>query len=255
MHHHIHGSDDLAWLLRHTRAFRGGHVVEFQVSRRRLFDENLDRDVLAGTTATMMVRYAVAEFSDGRGRRIERVARLRFHAVSDFSFFEQEGTNSGGIEALQAERYHGRLRFWFDQYGEVYVVCEEVDFEEVSLPGELPATEGMREWVFQAREGVLPTAEWLLGQLDRRGVPCVWRAHRGEAVSNGFSWSGVLSRHPTRADANGERVLVRGYGALDGGAFGLSVQVEGRESGAPGLLHAVAEIVTAQFPGEQLSLP
>ena len=35
---------------------------------------------------------------------------------------------------IQVELKEGKLRFWFDPQGNLYVVCEEALFEEVSLP-------------------------------------------------------------------------------------------------------------------------
>ncbi len=250
MRYCIYQRDDLVWLLRHTRAFRGGHIVDVHVSRRHIFDENFRTEVLAGTTVTLLIRYAVSDVTAGRDLRIQRVARLRCTGVTDFSFFEQEGANSGNIDAFQAEWRQGSFRFWFDPYGEVYVVCEAADVEEVCAPDRLANREIINEWVFQAREGRLPTAEWLLGRLDEAGLPCVWRPDTSEpSSSSGFEWSGALSHDPSTDDLGRGAVWVQAYGPLAGAAFGLIVRTRDRDPDRSGLFRAVTEIITRQFPG------
>ena len=48
MTHTITNAEDLRWLIGHTGGFRGGYVTDVQMSKRRLFDEETGRDVLAG---------------------------------------------------------------------------------------------------------------------------------------------------------------------------------------------------------------
>src|SRR5574341_1798003 len=118
----IKTAEDLAWLMEHTRGFRGGQVLELHVQKRRVFDEASGRDVDAGTVVGAAIRY------DRTLRRTEglyavtRVARLTMTGVTDFSIFEQEGADFSEIGEAHAEASEGRLRFWFDPCGELYVI-------------------------------------------------------------------------------------------------------------------------------------
>ena len=60
--------EDLRWLIAYTGGFRSGYVTDVQMSKRRLFDEESGREVLAGTTVTITIRYQV--------RGLVRVAKL-----------------------------------------------------------------------------------------------------------------------------------------------------------------------------------
>jgi hypothetical protein len=65
--------------------FCGGYVTDVQVSKRRLLDEASGREVPAGTTVTVVIRYRI--------RQMARVAKLTMTGVTDFSMFEQEGAD------------------------------------------------------------------------------------------------------------------------------------------------------------------
>ena len=119
---HVVNIEDLRWLLGHTGGFRGGYVTDVQVSKRRLLDEASGREVPAGTTVTVVIRYRIHQMS--------RVAKLTMTGVTDFSMFEQEGADCSTLGVIQAELNEGKLRFWFDPQGELYVVCEEAQLEE-----------------------------------------------------------------------------------------------------------------------------
>lgn len=265
MVHRIHTIEDVAWLLRHTRGFRGGQVTDVHVARRQVFDENACCEVLADTTVTIVIRYFIEVHEEPHRQRLLRLARFRMMGVTDFSIFEQEGTNSAAIDALQAEIQEGRLRFWFDQYGEIYVICEWAELEEVAYPDTLPEKQEATQWLFQARDADAPSVAWLLEQLDRAGVPCVWK-HRSRTNANGMGngtrngreshllWAGELQVSPSRPSISGDCLEVQTYGPLDGGSFGvmLRAQESERESGRQ-LLSAVAEILTSHFPGEGIA--
>ena len=126
MQHAIKTVEDLRWLMAHTGGFRSGYVTDIQMSKRRLFDEESGRDVLADTTVSMTIRYQM--------RGMVRVAKLVMNGVTDFSIFEQEGSDSSALSVIQAERSDGRVRFWFDPQGELYAVCEEAHLEEIATP-------------------------------------------------------------------------------------------------------------------------
>ncbi|MEO5863900.1 MAG: hypothetical protein ABIQ79_02530, partial [Nitrospiraceae bacterium] len=121
MKYHVVNIEDLRWLLGHTGGFRGGYVTDVQVSKRRLLDEASGREVPAGTTVTVVIRYRIHQMA--------RVAKLTMTGVTDFSMFEQEGADCSTLGVIQAELNDGKLRFWFDPQGELYVVCEEAQLE------------------------------------------------------------------------------------------------------------------------------
>ncbi|MEK7299745.1 MAG: hypothetical protein AAB072_01490, partial [Nitrospirota bacterium] len=167
MQHAIKTVEDLRWLMAHTGGFRSGYVTDMQMSKRRLFDEESGRDVLADTTVSMTIRYQL--------RGMVRVAKLVMNGVTDFSIFEQEGSDSSALSVIQAERSDGRLRFWFDPQGELYAVCEEARLEEIATP--ILAEQVLPElarWTFQGHSGEAPTISWFLMELEEAGVPCSW---------------------------------------------------------------------------------
>ena len=66
MKYHVVNIEDLRWLLGHTGGFRGGYVTDVQVSKRRLLDEASGREVLAGTTVTVVIRYRIHQMVSRR---------------------------------------------------------------------------------------------------------------------------------------------------------------------------------------------
>ncbi|MFQ5932601.1 MAG: hypothetical protein ACE5MM_09345, partial [Nitrospiraceae bacterium] len=163
----IRTAQDLAWLLDHTHAFQGGQLTDLHVHKQRLFDEASCREIVAGTTLTAVIRYErpVREY-DGL-YAVTRVAKLTMMGVTDFSVFEQEGADCSEIGVIHAEVSGRRLRFWFDPHGELYVICDEAEIEEVSRPcAARPLRDGMSEWTFQAPTGELPAVSWFLDRLD-----------------------------------------------------------------------------------------
>ncbi len=244
MKYPIKTQEDLRWFLAHTQGFRGGYVTDLHLSKRRLFDEESGRDVLVGSTVTVVVRYQLCG--------VLRVAKLTLTGVTDFSVFEQEGADCSSLGVIQAELNEGQLRFWFDPQGELYVVCEEALLEEVSSPrSELGLDGSVAQWTFQADDSEAPTVSWLLDQLDRAGTPCIWKAN---GVSGGrpsaMLWEGDLVA-AAYADAGLRSVVaIQAYGPLDGAGFGLRLRLHdgaGRHGGR--LLALVTDIVTRNFPG------
>ena len=182
--------EDLRWFLAHTQGFRGGQVTDVHLSKRRIYDELSGHDVLAGSTATMVVKYAV--------QGIRRVAKLTMQGISDLCIFEQDGADCSLLGVIQVELNEGKLRFWFDPQGELYVVCDEAMLEEVSLPQSEADMDGaVAQWTFQADSGEAPTVAWLLDQLDQAGTPCFWKARRRAQRVVSID---VLGR-PTRSDS------------------------------------------------------
>jgi len=55
--HFLKNAEDLRWLIGHTGGFRAGYVTDVQMSKRRLFDEGSGREVPAGTTVSVAIRY------------------------------------------------------------------------------------------------------------------------------------------------------------------------------------------------------
>lgn len=243
----IKNVEDLRWLMGHTGGFRGGYVTDVQMSKRRMFDEGSVRDVLADMTVTVVVHYSL--------RQMERVAKLTMTGVTDFSIFEQEGADCSTLGVIQAECTAGKLRFWFDPQGELYVVCDEAQLEEVAMP----STEGRRreqvaQWTFQSARADWPTIEWLLEGLDGAGLPCTWK--KGKALNGRHSviqWEGTLL--PTSGVEATERAAVHVmlYGPLDGPGFGMVLQVvEAPGPAANGVLSCLSDLIVKRFSGQCL---
>ena len=244
MTHSLKTVEDLRWFLARTQGFRGGQVTEVHVSKRRIFDEESGHDVPAGKTATVVVRYP----AEG----ILRVAKLTMQGVSDLSIFEQEGVDCSVLGVIQVEWNAGKLRFWFDPHGELYVVCEEAMLEEVSLPqSDADMGGAVAQWTFQADSGEAPTVVWLLDQLDRAGVPCIWRAAGPRpAPQRVLCWEGELVAAVDVNAGLAAGVEVQTYGPIDGAGFGMRMRLQrlaGRSGGR--LLSLVTDLVTQSFSG------
>lgn len=249
MTHSITTVDDLRWLLTHTQGFRGGQITDLHVAKRRMFDEESGRDVTVESMVTVLIRYSVGG--------VLRVAKLSMHAVSDLSLFEQDGGDWAIVGGIQVELKEGKVRFWFDPHGDLYVVCEEAWFEEVSLPhGGTEREELVEQWVFQADCGEVPSINWLLNQLDQVGIPCVWRAAaRREHRLRGICWEGELMTASVQGCAVPVAALdVQTYGPIDGGGFGILVQSR-RTVGRAGhrLFSMIAHVVTSAYRGTSLT--
>ena len=243
MKHLIKTVDDLRWLMSHTGGFRSGFVTDVQMSKRRLFDEESGRDILAGTTVSVTVRYKV--------RGLVRVAKLIMMGVTDFSLFEQEGADCSSLGIIHAECSAGRLRFWFDPQGELYVVCEEAQFEEVSTPVVSPhPISELARWTFQGHATDGPTVQWLLDELDQAGLPCTWRAaKRPVAVHPAIQWEGDLIPSTDVADRM-NMVHVTAYGSLDGHGFGLMLRILGtQDRQVCRILEILADHITQRYAG------
>lgn len=248
----IKTADDVAWFLGHTRAFPGGQVTDLHVHKQLLFDEISGRELVAGMIITAVIRYELAVRESGELVAVNRVAKLTMKGVTDFSIFEQEGTNFSQIGVIHAEASGGRLRFWFDPHGELYVICDEAQIEEVSRPGMgLPIRAGMTEWTFQAESGELPDITWLLAHLDRAGLPCAWRAMKHSTSSHpAVRWSGLLVPTSPHGFPKNSGVQVQAYGPLDGSSFGITLRAsDPYEDSAARLLMVVADIIARSFTG------
>ncbi len=248
MTHSITTAEDLSWLLTHTHGFRGGQITDIHVAKRRMFDEASGREVTVSSTVTVLIRYPV--------HGVLRVAKLSMEAVSDLSLFEQDGADWALVGGIQVEFSEGKLRFWFDPHGNLYVVCEEAMFEEVSLPH----AEGKREteveqWVFQADAGDAPTVSWLLHQLDQTGMPCVWKAGVcGKRADQGVCWQGELASTVHELDGPAIPLEVEAYALIDGEGFGIRVQLrEARGRQGHRLLAMLAHVITSAYAGTCLA--
>lgn len=236
--------EDLRWFLAHTQGFRGGQVTDVHLSKRRIYDESSGHDVLAGSTATVVVRYAV--------QGIRRVAKLTMQGISDLCIFEQDGADCSLLGVIQVELNEGKLRFWFDPQGELYVVCDEAMLEEVSLPQSEADMDGaVAQWTFQADSGEAPTVPWLLDQLDRAGTPCFWKA---ADVRNGsyrsMCWAGQLVATADEDALSAPAVEVQTYGPIDGAGFGMRMRLPVRGSRSSGrLLSLAADVMAQSFSG------
>jgi hypothetical protein len=244
MRHTIKNTDDLRWLIGHTGGFRGGYVMDVRMSKRRLFDEESGRDVLTDTTVSITIRYQI--------RGLVRVAELVMTGVTDFSIFEQEGADCSSLDVVQAECNAGRLRYWFDPQGELYVVCEETQFEEISTPVlEAPPLTELARWTFQGQTSDGPTVEWVLAELDRAGVPCWWRARKSRSLGELIvSWEGDLTPSDEVGEAPTHSVRVMAYRSPVGEGFGLVLRVLGTQNPLGSrLLTVLADQITQRYAG------
>jgi hypothetical protein len=252
----IKSAEDVGWLLAHTRAFRGGRISDLHVRKQRVFDEASGRDFVVGTTVTVVIHYDVAVAGWNGWPTVARTARLTMLGATDFSVFEQEGADCSELGTIHAEASDGRLRFWFDPKGELYVVCDEALLDEVSSPEPAhPLRTRMSEWTFQAPTGILPERRWFLDQLDRLGCPCAWRPlkRRGSAHP-ALRWEGYLVSAPLTAGAGHEGVYVRVYGPVEGCQFVITLRAAVPPGGSSGrLLPCVADLIAEQFEGTCLA--
>jgi hypothetical protein len=247
MNQSIKSKEDLRWLLGHTDGFRGGYVTDVQVSKRRLLDEASGREVPAGTTVTVVIRYRIHLMS--------RVAKLTMTGVTDFSMFEQEGADCSTLGVIQAELNEGKLRFWFDPQGELYVVCDEAQLEEVAAPSLEPLSlEQVAQWTFQSRMPDWPTVTWILAELDVTGVPCVWRATTSLPGRHpAIQWEGDLIPASMQGAANVAGVHCMLYGPLDGPGFGMVLRLRGVQDRRTGqVLSLLADLIARRFSGQCL---
>jgi hypothetical protein len=253
MSRRIKTAEDVAWLLEHTHAFKGGQVTNLHVQKQRLFDEDSDRDVTAGTTITAVIRYDLVIRGGESMYAVTRVAKLTMRGVTDFSIFEQEGADFSEIGVTHAEVSDGRLRFWFDPRGELYVICDEAQIEEVSKPSEgRQILRGMKEWSFQAHTGMVPTVAWLLEHLDRAGYPCAWRA-AAKPHPNGHPavrWQGDLVLAAASSQPHPSGLHVQTFKLPDGRGFGITLRApDPRMDGTGRLLIVLADIIARSFTG------
>ncbi len=236
-------ADDLRWFMAHTNGLRGGYITDIHISKKRLFDENSGRDLLAGTAVTVTVRYCAGEML--------RMARLSMSGVSDFSILEQDGTDSSALGVIQAEASDEQLRFWFDPEGRLYVVCEEVLFEEIATPaGDRDIARAVARWTSQTEQGDVPTVEWLLRHLDQEGVPCTWRVGRSEKKRHpAVRWEGELTPS-TLAESKGGSVHIMAHGSPASSGFGMTLRAPDIPDPYCGrVLGLVADLIARTFPG------
>jgi hypothetical protein len=251
MRHRIKTADELAWMMDHTGSLRGGQILDLHVHKRWVFDEATGRDMVVGTVIAVSIRYA-RPYRVGEGLfSVTRVAKLTLTGVSDFSIFEQDGAGISDIGEVHAEIADGRLRFWFDPCGELYVICEEAELEEVSRPRAVqPPRAGTTEWTFQAATGPLPSVQWFLDRLDRIGLPCVWREIKPEGRPHpARRWEGriVLAGEHCPGHAG---VHVLAYGPLDDDRFGVTLRMlPPQEPMTMQLLMALADLIAGSFTG------
>ena len=247
MKHSLKNADDLRWLIGHTGGFRSGYVTDVQMSKRRLFDEGSGREVPAGTTVSVTIRYEI--------RGMVRVAKLSMTGVTDFSIFEQEGADCSSLGAIQTEFSAGKLRFWFDPQGELYVVCDEAHLDEIATPFvTVDQAAEFARWTFQGRIAEGPTVQWLLHELDRAGLPCAWReAKRAVAIHPAVQWEGDLTPIADSTTDVDNMVHVMAYRPLDGQGFGLMLRVFGiQDRRMRRILEVLTDQITQHFAGDCL---
>lgn len=243
----IKHAEDLRWLIAHTGGFRAGYVTEVQILKRRLFDEGSTREIPAGTTIAVTIHYEV--------RGLARVAKLTMTGVTDFSVFEQDGIDCSSLSVIQTELNAGKLRFWFDPQGELYVVCDEAHLEELTLPvvTAQQATE-LARWTFQGLDPDGPTIQWLLNELDQAGLRCTWRdVERSVAIHPAVQWEGSLRLADDPSVDTDNLVHAMAYCPPEGQGFGLLLRVFGiQDRRMSRILEVLADRITQCFPGNCL---
>lgn len=243
----IKHTEDLRWLIGHTGGFRAGYVTEVQILKRRLFDERSTRDVPAGTTIAVTIHYEI--------RGLARIAKLTMTGVTDFSVFEQDGIDCSSLSVIQTELNAGKLRFWFDPQGELYVVCDEAHLEELTLPmvTAQQAAE-LARWTFQGLETDGPTIQWLLGELDQAGLPCTWHdTERSDAIHPAVQWEGSLRPADDFSVDESNLVHAMAYSPPEGQGFGLLLRVFGmQDRRLSRILEVLADRITQRFSGNCL---
>ncbi len=246
----IKSSNDLAWLLSHTRGFQRGQIADLHIHKHQLFDEESGRHVSAGTVITAVIRYEPV-IQEGAGVvALTRVAKLVMKGVSDFSVFEQDGGDFSELARIHAEVVDGRFRFWFDPHGEFYVICDEAQFEEIAKPGAPAPDPAMSEWTFQAQGGELPEIQWLLDHLDAAGYPCAWRKRKRTPVSHpALKWEGMLLPAVEAHESHAQGVHVQVYGPLDGSDFGITLRAKDADHKTHRLLIALADLISRHYAG------
>lgn len=248
MTYFIQNADDLRWLIGHTGGFRSGYVTDIRITKRRLFDEGSGREVPAGTTISVTIRYEVRGFV--------RVATLTMTGVTDFSVFEQDGADCSSLGIIQTEWSAGKLRFWFDPQGELYVVCDEAQLEEVAVPFVTARhTTELARWIFQGRTAQGPTVDWLLDELAQAGLPCTWREtdRKNVAIHPAVQWEGDLIPAVDFQTGADNMMHVLAYGPPERHGFGLMLRVFGdQDQRMSRILEFLADHITRQFPGDCL---
>lgn len=248
----LQSAPDIQWLLRYTHAFKGGKVLDVVVRKDRVWDECSGADIPTGTRLALTIRYEHISRTGAEFCRFQRVARLTMEGVSDFSIFEQDGSDFSDIQMFHAEILGERLRFWFDPYGELYVICEQAVFEEVSKPAlETIRTRGVREWTFHAQQGSAPSQGWFLEALDRAGLPCAWRKGRSHGAPHPLlQWEGELIPAVTPDDPAPAGLIVQTYKLVGDESFGITVKVpEALDRSVLQLLVTVTDMIARAFAG------
>jgi hypothetical protein len=254
--HHIKNAEDLMWLLHHTQGFQAGHVTDLHVRKQRIFDEVSGREVGAGTVIVAIIRYDRVVCAAEGMYAVARVAKLTMTGVTDFSIFEQEGADFSEIGEVHAELSDGRLRFWFDPYGELYVICDEAEIEEVSRPGAIqPLHGGLTEWTFQADADEVPAVRWVLDQLDQAGLPCSWRELKSRGRPHpALRWEGHLVPASISERLRSPGVYVQAFGPLEGDGFGITLRVTDPHEPVTGrILVVLANVIARSFSGSCLA--
>lgn len=246
MNQSIKSKEDLRWLMGHTGGFRGGYVTDVQMSKRRLYDEGSRREVLADTVVTVVIRYQI--------RQVVRVAKLTMRGVTDFSIFEQEGADCSALGVIHAEATTGKLRFWFDPQGELYVVCDEAHLDEVATPFVEAAPLDRMQWTFQSEAADWPTIDWMLEELNQASVSCSWRKaplKRGRHPA--IQWEGELIAASARKSRETKGLRVSLYGPFDGPGFGIVLRLEdAKDRQACRILACLADAIAQRYAGHCL---
>lgn len=252
MKRRLQSPTDIQWLFRYTHAFKGAKVLELVVRKERMWDEWSGETIPASTTLVLSICFEHISRSEAGPCSLQRLARLTMEGVSDFSIFEQDGSDFSDIRMFHAEIFGERLRFWFDPYGELYAICEQAVFEEVSRPAHEDArARGVREWSFQSQEGHMPQQDWFLEALDRVGLPCAWRNERSSGNPDSMlRWEGELIPATPPEGPPSCGLVVQAYQPVGDESFGITVKVpESPDQAILRLLTALTDTILRTFAG------
>lgn len=119
---------------------------------------------------------------------------------------------------------------------------------------EVPPRQSVAQWSFHSEETEWPTSDWLLGELDRLGLPCAWRSTKpARGRHPAIQWEGDFVPSSNRGSTKPKGIHVMLYGPLDGPGFGLVLQVIGNPTKvASRALSHLADAIVRRYSGQCL---
>ena len=114
--------------------------------------------------------------------------------------------------------------------------------------------EPLARWTFQSPTPEWPTVEWLLGELDRAGLPCTWKkAKAPQERPSLIQWQGTLLPAHGADAIEQAAIQVMLYGPLDGRGFGILLRLDcSQGAAAHRLLSVLSDLIVRRFAGQCL---